>query len=97
MEYRILGKTGLSVSALGLGCAALGGVYGELEEADAIRTLPSEFREVLLLRERDGLAYRQIATATGVPLGTVMSRLARARSYIQRRVVESDERERGHC
>lgn len=63
---------------------------------DAIRELPSDFREVLLLREKDGLAYRQIAAATGIPLGTVMSRLARARSFIQRRVLEADD-ERGHC
>ncbi|HUQ95233.1 MAG TPA: aldo/keto reductase [Bryobacteraceae bacterium] len=39
MIYRTLGKTNLNVSVLGLGCAALGGVFGELAEADAIHTV----------------------------------------------------------
>jgi RNA polymerase sigma-70 factor (ECF subfamily) len=45
----------------------------------AIRALPDEFRETLVLREVQGLDYRAIAEITGVPIGTVMSRLARAR------------------
>ncbi|MCC6391248.1 MAG: aldo/keto reductase, partial [Bryobacterales bacterium] len=45
MEYRTLGKTGLKVSALGLGCAALGGVYGEITEAEAIRALHTALEE----------------------------------------------------
>jgi RNA polymerase sigma factor (sigma-70 family) len=45
----------------------------------AIAALPSPFRETLVLRDIEGLDYREIAQATEVPIGTVMSRLARAR------------------
>jgi RNA polymerase sigma factor (sigma-70 family) len=45
----------------------------------AIETLPVEFREVLILREFEGLSYQQVASVANVPVGTVMSRLARAR------------------
>ncbi|HEX3865590.1 MAG TPA: sigma-70 family RNA polymerase sigma factor [Gemmatimonadaceae bacterium] len=41
--------------------------------------LPTEFREVIVLREVQDLSYREIAAVVGVPIGTVMSRLARAR------------------
>ena len=44
-----------------------------------IQNLPAEFREALVLRDIQGLEYREIAEITSVPLGTVMSRLARAR------------------
>ena len=50
---------------------------GHLEAA--IAALPVEFREVLILREVQGLEYREIAQITSLPVGTVMSRLARAR------------------
>ncbi|MFL4982513.1 MAG: sigma-70 family RNA polymerase sigma factor [Xanthobacteraceae bacterium] len=45
----------------------------------AISALPAPFRETLVLRDVQGLDYREIAEVTGVPMGTVMSRLARAR------------------
>jgi len=45
----------------------------------AIAALPTPFRETLVLRDIQGLDYREIAQATEVPIGTVMSRLARAR------------------
>ena len=45
----------------------------------AIAALPSPFRETLVLRDIEGLDYREIARTTEVPIGTVMSRLARAR------------------
>jgi RNA polymerase sigma-70 factor (ECF subfamily) len=45
-----------------------------------IAALPPEFREVLILREMEDLSYRDIAAVTGAPIGTVMSRLARARA-----------------
>src|SRR6476469_8045791 len=45
----------------------------------AIAALPSPFRETLVLRDIEGLDYREIAETTEVPIGTVMSRLARAR------------------
>ena len=50
----------------------------------AIETLPVEFREVVVLRELEGLAYKEIADVAGVPIGTVMSRLARARKQLQK-------------
>ena len=43
-------------------------------------TLPEAFREVLVLRELEDLSYREISEVTTTPLGTVMSRLARARA-----------------
>src|SRR5262249_54120455 len=51
-----------------------------------VEELSEEFREVIVLRELEGLSYQQIATVVGVPLGTVMSRLARARGQLQRRL-----------
>ena len=45
----------------------------------AVGGLPLEFREVVVLREIEGMSYAQIATVTGAPIGTVMSRLSRAR------------------
>ena len=45
--------------------------------------LPTAFRETLVLREVNDLSYREIADATGVPVGTVMSRLARAREMLR--------------
>jgi len=48
----------------------------------AIAALPAPFRETLVLRDLQGLAYREIAGVTEVPVGTVMSRLARARQRL---------------
>ena len=48
--------------------------------------LPEEFREVLVLREMEDLSYREIAAVTGAPIGTVMSRLARARALLRTRI-----------
>jgi len=48
-----------------------------------IAALPEEHREVLLLRELEELSYREIAAVTGIPIGTVMSRLARARAALK--------------
>lgn len=47
-----------------------------------IAALPSDFREVLVLRDVQGFDYREIARITGAPIGTVMSRLARARQRL---------------
>jgi len=49
---------------------------------DALGRLPEEFREVIVLRELEDLSYREIAHIAGIPLGTVMSRLARARKLL---------------
>jgi len=51
--------------------------------ASALDSLPPEFREALVLREIDGFSYREIARIAGVPVGTVMSRLARARERLR--------------
>ena len=45
----------------------------------AMRTLPVRFREVLVLRELEGMSYREVADVLGIPMGTVMSSLSRAR------------------
>ncbi len=50
---------------------------------EAIAALPVEFREVIVLRDLEGLSYNDIANVAGLPLGTVMSRLARARERLQ--------------
>jgi RNA polymerase sigma-70 factor (ECF subfamily) len=61
-----------------------------LQEADrsridaAIRSLPLEFREVLVLRELEGLSYKEIAAVAKIPIGTVMSRLSRGREDLRR-------------
>jgi RNA polymerase sigma-70 factor (ECF subfamily) len=49
---------------------------------DAVAALPAEFREVVVLHDLQGLLYREIAHMVGVPLGTVMSRLARGRERL---------------
>jgi RNA polymerase sigma-70 factor (ECF subfamily) len=48
----------------------------------AVQELPTDFREVIVLRELEGLSYKEIAAVVGVPIGTVMSRLARARERL---------------
>jgi RNA polymerase sigma-70 factor (ECF subfamily) len=52
--------------------------------ADAVAALPLRYREVLILRELEGLSYKEIAHIADIPIGTVMSRLARARALLQR-------------
>ncbi|WP_026595544.1 sigma-70 family RNA polymerase sigma factor [Methyloferula stellata] len=49
---------------------------------EAMAALPQAYRETIVMREINGLAYRDIAELTGVPIGTVMSRLARARNLL---------------
>ena len=49
----------------------------------AIEQLSTEFREAITLRELEGLSYKEIADIAGVPIGTIMSRLARARRQLQ--------------
>ena len=52
--------------------------------ADAMEELPLQYREVLILRELEELSYKEIARVADIPVGTVMSRLARARGLLQR-------------
>jgi len=54
----------------------------------AMEELPLEFREVLTLRELEGLSYKEIAVIAGIPPGTVMSRLARARSRLKQHLTK---------
>jgi RNA polymerase sigma-70 factor (ECF subfamily) len=57
---------------------------GDVETVrQAIATLPAIFREVLVLRELEDCSYKEIADIAGVPIGTVMSRLTRARRQLQ--------------
>ena len=49
----------------------------------ALQELPLEFREVVVLRELEEMSYREIASITDLPLGTVMSRLSRGRKRLQ--------------
>ena len=48
----------------------------------ALDELPVQYREVLVLREMEGLSYQEVANTVGVPIGTVMSRLSRARKRL---------------
>jgi RNA polymerase sigma-70 factor (ECF subfamily) len=54
----------------------------------ALDTLAPEFREVVVLRELEDLSYKEIAAVSGVPVGTVMSRLSRARKQLERSLAE---------
>jgi RNA polymerase sigma-70 factor (ECF subfamily) len=59
----------------------------------AVEALPVELREVVVLRELEGLSYRQIAAVAGLPLGTVMSRLARGRERLQQTLAARTDKE----
>jgi RNA polymerase sigma factor (sigma-70 family) len=69
-----------------LGAAARESLHQALDQ------LPLEFREVIVLRELEGLSYKEIGEVTGVPLGTVMSRLSRARERLQRALGRAEGR-----
>lgn len=60
---------------------------------EAVAALPVAYREAFVLRELEGLSYKEIADMTDVPIGTVMSRLSRARQRLQAAVLRR-ERER---
>jgi len=55
----------------------------------AITALPTPYRETMILRDVQGLSYREIAEVTGVPIGTVMSRLARGRNRVIKTIESS--------
>ena len=59
----------------------------------ALEELPAEFREIVILRELEGLSYKEIAEVAAVPVGTVMSRLARARARLQKLLGEANPSE----
>jgi RNA polymerase sigma-70 factor, ECF subfamily len=60
---------------------------------DALESLPVEFREALVLRELEGLSYKEIAEVSGLPIGTVMSRLTRARQRLRQFLTERSAKE----
>ena len=60
---------------------------------EALEALPIEFREVMVLRELEEMSYRDISTIAHIPLGTVMSRLARARKQLQRYLAKQTNEE----
>lgn len=62
----------------------------------ALAALPDGMREVIVLHELEGLAYKEIAAVAGIPLGTVMSRLARARLRLQRELKQRMAQEDSH-
>jgi RNA polymerase sigma factor (sigma-70 family) len=53
----------------------------------ALDQLPMDFREVIVLREIEGLTYKEIAAVANIPIGTVMSRLVRAREHLTQHLV----------
>jgi RNA polymerase sigma factor (sigma-70 family) len=57
----------------------------------AIAALPQVLRETLVLREMEGLSYKEIGKIAGAPIGTVMSRLARGRMQLQALLMEMDQ------
>jgi RNA polymerase sigma-70 factor (ECF subfamily) len=57
-----------------------------------IAALPVEFREVVVLRELEGLSYKEIGTIVKIPIGTVMSRLARGRDLLARALIAQSQR-----
>jgi RNA polymerase sigma-70 factor (ECF subfamily) len=73
--------------------ASADAVQPQFADADAVRRaisdLPVEFREVVILREMEGLSYKDIADMAEVPIGTVMSRLARARKLLQKNLTST--------
>jgi RNA polymerase sigma-70 factor (ECF subfamily) len=76
----------LQINAQGLGRSPelLTGEIRDAKRLDAlIEELPPAYREVIIMREMDELSYQEIADITGMPMGTVMSRLARARQKLQ--------------
>ncbi len=60
---------------------------------EALEALPVEFREALVLRELEGLSYKEIAQVSGVPIGTVMSRLTRARKRLRQILIDRGQKE----
>jgi RNA polymerase sigma factor (sigma-70 family) len=60
---------------------------------EAIAALPVEYREVIVLHDLEGLAYKEIASVANIPMGTVMSRLSRARDRLQKTLIDRQEKE----
>jgi RNA polymerase sigma-70 factor, ECF subfamily len=59
----------------------------------AVEELPAEYREVIVLRELEEFSYKEIANIAQIPIGTVMSRLARARQQLEQRLGQAMQME----
>jgi RNA polymerase sigma-70 factor (ECF subfamily) len=81
-ETQLVDTTTVNPEAMLLAAARTESVQRALEE------LPVEFREIVILRELEGLSYKEIAEIAAIPVGTVMSRLARARARLQKLLSE---------
>jgi RNA polymerase sigma-70 factor (ECF subfamily) len=88
-EEPVDGDETLLPSPLGINPAKVAGRKELLEQIEAaLDTLSDNHREILILREIDGLAYQEIADTIGISIGTVMSRLYHARKYMQNELSE---------
>lgn len=78
---------------------AAGPLQGEVSSEllrEAISALPQKMSEMIVLHDLEGLAYREIADVVGIPMGTVMSRLARARGRLHRELLGLMGKESSH-
>jgi RNA polymerase sigma-70 factor (ECF subfamily) len=87
-EERHLGRTGFVGPA-----APLDQAESQKLVKECLEELPEEYREIMVLRELTGLSYKEIAGVANIPLGTVMSRLARARARMQESLAMRLEKE----
>jgi RNA polymerase sigma-70 factor, ECF subfamily len=62
----------------------------------ALKKLPQNLREIVVLREFEDLSYQEISEVVGVPVGTVMSRLSRARTQLKALLIDTEEGARRH-
>lgn len=69
--------------------ALLGQKRAQQQVQRCLEELPVEFREVMILRELEGLSYKEIGAVAAIPIGTVMSRLSRGRDLLQQMLVEA--------
>jgi len=63
--------------------------------SDSLVSLPADYREILILREIEELSYKEISDIAEIPIGTVMSRLSRARGLLQQKIMELRAEEDG--
>lgn len=64
--------------------------------ARALEKLPAGYRELIVLREMEGMSYKEIALIGGIPIGTVMSRLARARQRLKECLSQREDGDAAH-
>jgi RNA polymerase sigma factor (sigma-70 family) len=87
-----------AIHATGYDSVSPAAILEHAEDAELIKTamdgLPAEFREILILRHQECLPYNEIGDVLKIPIGTVMSRLARARSKLKQYLVASVSQEK---